>query len=257
MLNNKRSTILLTLIAFVFHISVAIAGPIEDCKEYSILGIPGQQGELMCRKGFLMAHSPVHKTPLWVIEHLTAEKAEGKLPRYNKFKADPDLKTENRAELSDYNNSGYDRGHMAPAADMKWDQTAMTECFYLSNMVPQVGKDMNRGIWKELEEHIRTWAMNRTSIYVFTGPIYNGVVNKTIGKNKVTVPTQLYKVVYDPQKNEAISFIMPNEEIKDKDMLKYVVTVREVEEKTGLNFLSNIEQTMQDEIETKVANKLW
>jgi len=254
--NKKRLITLLISVIFVFHIGIVIAGPIEECKEYSVLGIPGQHGELLCRKGFFMAHSPEHKIPLWVIEHLTVEKASGKLPRYNKFKADPNLKAGGRAELSDYSNSGYDRGHMAPAADMKWDQQAMIECFYLSNMVPQVGKNMNRGIWKALEEHVRDWAVNRGSIYVFTGPLYDNN-SKTIGSNKVLVPTYLYKIIYDSQRNESIAFIMPNKEIKDNDILKYAVTIREIEEKTGLDFLSNVEQVLQDKVETKVADKLW
>jgi len=256
-LNKKYLTTLLISIVLIFNISTSIAGPIDECKEYTTMGIPGQSGELLCRKGFLLSHSQEHKTPLWVIEHLTAEKVVGVISRYNKFKADPDLKAGNRAELSDYSNSGYDRGHMAPAADMKWDRTAMIECFYLSNMVPQVGKNMNRGIWKHLEERVRVWAVDRSSVYIFTGPIFDKTATKSIGENKVSVPTHLYKIIYDSEKNESVSFVMPNEEIKDNDILKYAVTIREIEEKTGLDFLSTVEKTLQDNIETKKASKLW
>jgi len=254
---NKNRTALLLIIAFVFCVNIAFAGSIDDCKEFSRLGIPGKQGELLCRKGFLLSHSSEHKTPLWVIEHLTAEKAQGNLPRYNKFQPDPDLEEGERAELKDYKSSGYDRGHMAPAADMKWDQQAMVECFYLSNMVPQVGKGMNQGIWKNLEEYVRNWAIDRGALYVFTGPIYEGGIKKTIGNNKVAVPSHLYKIVYDPQKAEAIAFIMPNEKLDSEDMPNYIVTIREIEEKTGLDFLSNMEKHVQDNIENKKARGLW
>jgi endonuclease G len=254
---SKKKTILFVVIAFVFSLNIAFAGSIDGCKEYSKFGIPGQQGELLCRKGYLLAYSSEHKTPIWVIEHLTAEKAKGTIPRYDKFIPDPDLEEGERAELADYKNSGYDKGHMAPAADMRWDQQAMIECFFLSNMVPQVGKKMNQGIWKDLEENIRKWAIDRDELYIFTGPIYKGELKKTIGENKVAVPSHLYKIVFDPNKAEAIAFIMPNEKLDSKDMPNYIVTIRDVEKKTGLDFLSKLDKQVQDEIETKKANGLW
>jgi endonuclease G len=256
MLMKNRTAVLVTL-AFVFIQTVAFAGPVEDCKEYSRLGIPGKQGELLCRKGFLLAHSAEHKTPLWVIEYLTADKVNGNLPRYDKFQPDPDLQEGARAELSDYRSSGYDRGHMAPSADMKWDQQAMVECFYLSNMVPQVGKGMNQGIWKDLEEYVRKWAMDRGALFIFTGPIYEGGIKKSIGKNKVAVPSHVYKIAYDPYKAEAIAFIMPNEKLDTADMPRYIVTIRDVELMTGLDFLSNMDVQVQEVIENKKAQGLW
>jgi endonuclease G, mitochondrial len=244
------------VIALLFCASTVCAAPLDDCKEYSRLGLPGKQGDFLCRKGHLLAHDATKKTPLWVIEHLTTEKAQGNLPRYDKFQPDPDLKEGERAELSDYRSSGYDRGHMAPAAGMKWDQQAMVECFYLSNMVPQVGKGMNRGIWKDLEEYIRTWAIDRGSVYIFTGPIYEGGAHATIGKNKVAVPTHLYKIFYDSHKAEAIAFIMPNEKLDTADMHKYIVTVRDIEKKTGLDFLSDLDPDVQNVVENKKAQGL-
>ena len=256
-MHNKTLKPLFIIIAFFLSVAVVCAGSIDGCKEYSKLGLPGKQGELLCRKGFLLSHDSTNKTPIWVIEHLTVEKAQGSLPRYNKFQPDPDLKEGERAELADYRSSGYDRGHMAPAADMKWDQQAMVECFYLSNMVPQVGKGMNQGIWKDLEEFVRTWAIDRGAVYIFTGPIYEDGIKKTIGKNKVAVPSHLYKIIYDPNKAEAIAFIMPNQKLDSADMPKYIVTIRDIEKKTGLDFLSNLDQDVQGVIENKKAQGLW
>jgi len=256
-MSAKRRIALFVILSFILSVAFGFAGPIEDCAEYANLGVPGQQGDLLCRKGHLLAHDPEKKTPIWVIEHLTKEKAEGTLPRYNKFQADPDLEKGKRAELSDYIKSGYDKGHMAPSADMRWDQQAMVECFYLSNMVPQVGKGMNQGIWKILEENVRTWAIVRGDLYIFTGPIYDGEVQKTVGKNKVAVPTHLYKIIYDPNKKEAIAFIMPNKELNTKDMPNYIVAIRDVEGKTGLDFLSSLDKDQQDAIETTKADGLW
>jgi endonuclease G, mitochondrial len=222
------------------------------------MGVPGYEGDLLCRKGYLLAHNPVSKTPSWVIEHLTADKANANVvQRYNKFQADPDLEKGKRAELSDYKNSGYDRGHMAPSADMKWDQDAMIECFYLSNMAPQVGKGMNRGIWARLEGKVRDWAISKGELFVFTGPIYMGKDKKTIGMDEVAVPTHFYKIIYDPIKGEAIAFIMPNEPLDTSDMPKYNVTIRDVEEKTGLDFLSTLDKQKQDSIVTNQPDELW
>lgn len=254
---RKHIRMIFIIVSFFLSINIASAGSIEGCKEYSKLGLPGKQGELLCRKGFLLSHDATYKTPIWVIERLTVEKAQGTLPRYNKFQADPDLEEGERAELVDYKNSGFDKGHMAPSADMRWDQQAMEECFYLSNMVPQVGKGMNQGIWKNLEEYVRDWVINRGELYIITGPIYEDGVKKTIGKNKVAVPSHLYKIIYDPHKTEAIAFIMPNHKLDSADMPKYIVTIRDVEKKTGLDFLSNLDQDVQGIIENKKAQGLW
>jgi len=252
-MSNKARIALILVTALVFITTITFAGPIDDCKEYSRLGIPGGQGKLLCRKGFLLAYSSKYKTPLWVIEHLTAEKAQGNLPIYNKFQTDPDLKEGERAELDDYKDSGYDREQMASAANMKWDQQAMMECFYLSNMVPHKDKRTNL----ELEERIRNLAINRGALYIFAGPIYEDGVLKTIGRNKVAVPTHLYKIIYDPYKVEAIAFIMPNEKANMADMAKYIVTIRDVERKTGLNFLSNIDEQVQEVVKNRKVQGIW
>lgn len=124
-------------------------------------------------------------------------------------------------------------------------------------MSPQVGVGMNRGIWKDLEEKVREWAVQRGQLYIFTGPIYEGGIAKTIGKNKVAVPTHFYKIVYDPVQVEAIAFIMPNEKLRTADMPNYIVSIREVEAKTKLNFLSKLKKRIQDVVETVRAEGLW
>jgi endonuclease G len=147
---------------------------------------------------------------------------------------------------------------MAPAADMKWDAQAMAECFYLSNMVPQVGKGMNQGIWRILEDKVRDWAISRGEIYIYTGPIYDGKEElKVIGKNKVAVPSALFKVVFSPEDQKVIAFIMPNRSLNTKDMPKYIVSVREVENETGLDFFATLSKEIQDSFESEKAPVLW
>jgi endonuclease G len=245
-------------IAFVLVTSVHVvfAGAIQECKEFTAFGVPGLSGDLLCRKGYLLSHDPAKKTPVWVVEHLTRGKAKGPIGRSDDFQPDSDLEQGRRAELSDYRGSGYDRGHMAPAADMAWDEQAMSESFYLSNMVPQAGIGMNRGIWAALENKVRRWALERGELYVYSGPIY-GPKPETIGRNHVAVPGFLFKVVLDPRQKEAIAVIMPNRKLKTEDMPDYLVSVREVEKRTGLQFFSNLPMADQDRIETVKAPQLW
>jgi endonuclease G, mitochondrial len=236
---------------------IACAGPIEECGEFTKFGVPGRSGDLLCRKGYLMAHDPLRKTPLWVAEHLTRDKVKRSSQRSDDFRADTDLEPGRRAELSDYRGSGYDRGHMAPAADFAWDDQAMSESFYLSNMVPQVGIGMNRGIWMELEKKVRHWVLERGELYVYSGPIYLETDTETIGKNKVAVPGYLYKVVLDPRQKEAIALIMPNRKLRTEDLPEYLVSIREVERETGLHFFSVLPEAELEKLESTKAPRLW
>ncbi|GFO65682.1 DNA/RNA non-specific endonuclease [Geomonas paludis] len=244
---------------FLFFVSAtsAFGGALEECHEFALYGVPGQSGDLLCRKGFLLSHDAQRKTPLWVVERMTRERLQAKLKRTNNFRPDLDLPKGQRAELSDYRGSGYDRGHMAPAADMAWDEQAMSESFYLSNMVPQAGAGMNRGIWAELEEKVRRWVEQRGEVFIYSGPIYPKGAVKTIGRNQVAVPSALYKVVLDPARHEALALIMPNQALETEDMPKYLVPVREVERQTGLDFFSTLPKEEQDRIETSTPPALW
>ena len=246
------------LIALLLFTSPAFADPIEECKEFTTFGVPGYSGDLLCRKGFLLSHDSDRKTPVWVVERMTREQVSGRRhKRSNNFRPDSDLPKGRRAELSDYKGSGYDRGHMAPAANMAWDERAMSESFYLSNMVPQVGVGMNRGIWMELEKKVREWAQERGELYVYSGPIYKEGAIRTIGRNKVAVPGFLFKVILDPRQREAIALIMPNRALDTVDMPKYLVPVREVEKRTGLEFFSTLSLEEQERIETTKAPHIW
>ena len=256
-LHMLRPKFAIPLLLIVFATGSYADASLDSCEVYAKYGVPGQNGTLLCKKGYILAHDPELKTPIWVVERLTTEKANSSLARSNNFRADSDLNVGERAELSDYKRSGFDRGHMAPAGNMKWDQQAMSESFSLSNIVPQVGKGMNQGIWRRLEERVRRWVINRGEVYIYTGPIYANARPDTIGTNKVAVPTHLYKIIYNPVAVEAIAFIIPNIKLKGSDVSTYIVTIREVEEKTGLNFLSKLSPMIQDTVETTKAIELW
>ena len=137
----------------------------------------------------------------------------------------------------EYRGSGYSRGHMAPAMDMRWDKTAMAQCFYMTNMCPQDIK-LNNDHWRNLEEKVHRWAKRDKRLIVYTGPIM-GKSPKKIGKNKanIAVPDAFFKVIYAPSQGRAIGFIYPNSPCPGA-ISKYAVTVTEVERRTGITFPS-------------------
>ncbi len=142
-------------------------------------------------------YSGVSKTPLWVAEALTPARLSQRIPREDNFHEEPRVKAEHRATLLDYRGSGYDRGHMAPNADMT-NLAAQFDSFSLANMVPQAPKN-NQQVWRELEEATRAVVTKqKQDVYVITGPSFNAKRLKTIGQG-VIVPTAVYKAVYMPK----------------------------------------------------------
>ena len=175
--------------------------------------------------------------------------------RTNRFREDPEIPT-GSATNADYRKSGYDRGHLAPAADMAFSVQTMADSFFFSNMSPQVPA-FNRGIWKRLEEQVRKFALQEGEIMVVTGPVLPKEKSITIGNNKVTVPDRYYKVVYDltpPQK--MIGFIIPNNG-STRPLQDFAVTVDAVEKETGLDFFSLVPRQEQDRLESTITLDAW
>ena len=251
-MNKTRWLIISLLIAPQFTISA----PLDGCREHIKYGAPSEVGDLLCRFGYAISHSPDKKVANWVAYHLTAEKMKGTHPRSEDFRPDPDLDDGKRSELSDYKSSGFHRGHMAPAAAMKWSERAMSESFLLSNMAPQVG-GFNSGIWKSLETDVREWTEERGELYVVTGNIFEAEIHPPL-KNHVTVPSHCFKVIYDPVRVEVIAFILPNKAGNPSSTLpNYIVSVDEIELKTGLDFLNLIEDSVENMIEGQAATSIW
>lgn len=193
------------------------------------------------REGYAFGYSEIHEQPLWVIYKLTADELNGKrVGRTDDFRADPRVRTRS-ADPEDYKGTGYDRGHLAPAADMGWDKDVMSESFYMSNMSPQK-PECNRGIWVELESQVRDFARREREVFIVTGPVfYSGKPVKSIGvNNRVSVPHAYYKVVYDlTPPCKMIGFIIPNSG-SNKKLQDFAVTVSTVERETGLTFFSKL-----------------
>ncbi len=166
----------------------------------------------LCHEDYAVQYDAGTKNPIWVAEKVVgAKQIEENVERVDNFQPNPQVPYGAQATLNDYRGSGFDRGHNAPAANMTSVQ-AMEESFYLTNMIPQVGPNMNRGIWAELEGMVRKWSIARGEVLVVTGPIF-GKDTQAMGKSKVLVPTHIYKVVLDPYTKESLAFVMPNKQI--------------------------------------------
>lgn len=201
----------------------------------------------------------------WSAYCLTEEELVKNAKRSDDFRSDPEITT-GSATPSDYKKSGYDRGHLSPAADFAFDQNAMSETFYMSNMSPQKG-GLNRGIWKDLEAEVRLWAKDFGRVYVVSGPILEkpAAEYQSIGENQVAVPEFYYKVILAPlyadekdketpedaQSVMMMAFIFPNEKCEGT-LDDYAVTVDEVESRTGLDFFAPLPDSIENEMEGKV-----
>jgi endonuclease G len=189
----------------------------------------------ICYSGFALKNSGITRTPLYAAEHLTRDRlmqAKG-LKRNSKFYPDPNLPASERAELHHYARSGYDRGHVAPSGDMPTPESQQ-ECFTLANMVPQE-PSVNRGIWEGVESATRKLAKNRGDLYIVTGPIYTGSSIQRIG-GAVMVPTQMFKAVYDPKRNEAGAYLVDNTEGAQVQ----IISISELEKLSGISIFPSI-----------------
>lgn len=151
------------------------------------------------RDGYALAQDARLKIPVWVQYELRQEDLAETVERTDNFTADPTIPAGSRAETSDYRGSGFDQGHMVPAADMRKNQQVMDDCFLLSNIAPQVGVGFNQRIWRTLETRIRGWVGNRGTLTIIIGPVFtvkrHKVSYKVIGDNSVAVPTHFFRII--------------------------------------------------------------
>ena len=222
------------------------------------LGAPtgGSYIESKVREGYAVGYSMKHFQPLWVQYRLTRDNvlSTSKVERSNDFRPDPDFPCTYML-MRDYSKSGYDKGHMAPAEDMRYSAKTESESFLMSNMCPQIS-NFNRGIWKRLEGQIRRFAHDEGSIVVVTGPVVKEFGMRKLGEN-MTVPHMFYKVVYsEGGGGKMIAFMIPHSS-GSGSLRNYVCTVASVEEKTGLKFFTKLPRDVQAELKTKSSPEDW
>jgi endonuclease G len=202
-------------------------------------------GSLVNHQYYSLSYVEEYEQPEWTF-HMICKNCYGNSERKNNFREDPLVKSKS-AQLTDYKGSGYDRGHLVPAADMNINNTAMSESFYLSNMSPQK-PSFNRGVWRKLETQIRGWSAVYDTLYVVTGPILE-YGYKTTGPNEVAIPQFYYKAIYTENPSKMIGFILPNEGSKE-NILKYQVTIDEIEKRTKLDLFPALNDTLEERLES-------
>jgi len=213
---------------------------------------PTSNGQLVNHTYYSLSYSEKHEQAEWVFYEIKKERMLSVAKRKDNFRIDKKIST-NSATLLDYKGSGFDRGHLAPAQDLSFNATAMSESFFMSNMSPQ-HPSFNRGIWKKLESLVRDWGTIH-NIYVVTGPVFNDC-SITIGTNDVCVPKYYYKVIYEPQEKRMISFLLPN--IKGtKDLYEYVCTTDSLEKITNIDFFQILEDDLENKIESTIEKEFW
>lgn len=199
---------------------------------------------------YTLSYNEEREQANWVAYNLTKAELVKNVERKDHFRIDSAISTGSSNDL-DFKSSGYDRGHLAPAADMLYDIMALDESFYYSNICPQT-PGFNRGIWKKLEGKVRDWAAKYDTIWIVTGPVLKGNLS-SIGENKVSVPEYFYKVLLVRIENgiTGIGFILPNKK-SNNTIFDFAVTIDSVENLVGIDFYGEL----PDEIENKMEREL-
>ena len=220
-----------------------------------VKGANGVPSEVKEYEGFTVDFNQENKTPNYVAWILHRHETEGASARSNKFWTDTEI--EGCPETRDYTRSGYDRGHMCPAGEQKWSETAMHHSFVMANICSQK-HELNTGAWKTLEDKERMWAKRDSALVIVAGPIYDSSDSETIGKNKVRVPSAFFKVLLAPyaEPMRAIGFVYPNMKCEG-NMQAYSMSVDDVEKMTGMDFFSALPDDIEDKVESTVSFKDW
>ncbi|MFH2142636.1 MAG: DNA/RNA non-specific endonuclease [Bacteroidota bacterium] len=252
-------------------ISLLESYKLQNLRDYlRVTGLPliSPEEVLIEHSAYFLVYDEKHEQAKWVAHIITPDIETGIVSRTNDFREDTMIKTGSSEEadyflkemLPDstykYDGFGYDRGHLAPSADFRWSEKALSESYYYSNMSPQVA-ELNREGWSELEDVLRKYVIeNKCSLIVVTAGVLKENLKKIErGVNKVSIPEEFYKVVYDPQNNKGVGFIMPNRRI-EYPVVSFTKSIDEIEQITNIDFFINLDEKTENEIE-KQNDPLW
>ncbi|WP_178371454.1 DNA/RNA non-specific endonuclease [Cyclobacterium lianum] len=206
---------------------------------------------------FSLAYDESTEQAAWVSYRLNAQLLSVKYERTDNFKDDPRIES-GSAQPDDYRHSGYDRGHLAPAADFSHSLEAMRSSFLMSNISPQ-RPGFNRGIWKKLEEQVRSWTREYGYLLVITGPLFEEEAARVfIGKNEVRVPDYFFKVIFDIQgpPYKMLAFLLKNEK-SGRPLLDHVVSVDSLEQFSGIDFFETLPDSLEIALENEIDYDIW
>lgn len=233
----------------------AVGFPSEDAIEHSAM---------------FLAYSEDHEQAAWVMHMLVPEVISGKVGRTNDFRPDPKVSTGTAVEEDyflktleadgtySYDGFGFDRGHLAPSADFRWSEKALSESYYYSNMSPQRA-EFNRGVWAELEDAMRAYLYRNPnqSLFIVTLPVLHETLPKIDRSiNGVSIPEHYIKVALDLEKGRGIAFYMPNQSI-ESTLSSYAISIDEAERLSGFDFFPRLEAAVIDPIEAAFSIEDW
>lgn len=246
-----------------------VESAIEDLKMQKVMAdlqpmLPALEAgeELVQHSMMALVYAEAYEQARWVGHIITPDVVNGVVGRTNDFRPDPKIKTGSAVEQDYflktlqpdsayvYDGFGYDRGHLAPSADFRWSEKALSESYYYSNMSPQLA-DFNRGVWAELEGLLRAYLYRNptTQLYVFTGPVLRpGLPTIARAKNKVAIPEQFWKIALDLTNRKAIAFVVPQNP-KGYPLSSFATTIDEIEKATGINFFAGMEDGLEESLE--------
>lgn len=212
-------------------------------------------GQIIHHEGYSLSYSESHEQAEWVAYELKKSHLSNTNFKRPYFEIDNAVKT-GAANWRNYKNSGYDRGHLCPAGDRRYNKSAHDETFLTSNISPQK-HDFNSGIWNKLEQKVRYWANKYDGVFIVTGGVLDGKM-KTIGDEAVSVPNQFYKVLIDNNtgKTKMIAFLMPHKE-SNKPLYEFVVSVDTIEKLTGIDFFPELDDAIENKLEASSSYKGW
>ena len=215
----------------------------------------GLYNDVVSHSYYTLSYSEEHEQAEWVYYTLNSSQLNSAVERKDNFRPDFKVKTSS-AQLYDYKGSGYDRGHLAPAADMKYNSSSMSESFFMSNMSPQ-SPSFNRGIWRKIEKQFRDWSYKYGELVIITGPVLKGENYGSIGYNKVTIPKWYYKVAIDPSNYDRNVAILIENKGSSASIKSFVVTIDYLEEFSGLDFFHNLSDEVEESFESSTHINLW
>ncbi len=211
--------------------------------------------QVVKHKYYSLSYHEKYEQAEWVAYELKKEQITNQDFKRPYFIYDSKVTTKS-AHYKNYKNSGYDKGHLCPAGDMKFSEEAFNETFLTSNISPQ-NHDFNSGIWNRLEQKVRYWAQKHTKLFIVTGGVLSPNL-KTIGSEHVAVPDFFYKIILDNSEPEikAIAFLIPHEE-SEKGLYQFVTSIDEIEELTGIDFFSALPDTLENNLEKSSSYAKW
>lgn len=263
---------------FLFVASAfAINWPVWDNKTpepHTVFGEPAYGGHdpnhNIIRKydAFTVYYDDTMLSPRWTAIKMTCQVADknSSIKRPSKFKTDPLLEEKGYkvTKHKDYNNprgvEKWDRGHMVQFDDARgYGKKAAKESFYTSNVCPQLAL-LNQGGWLTLEQTCTEFARDYNVVWIYTGPIYDEHSVPFAEGRKVPKPIAFYKIVVSPGDSDQVdvlAFRLPHEAIpRNVDLSEYLVRVDDIEGETGIDFLSELPNNIENQIESEVW-EIW